>query len=207
MITLALVDDHTMLRRSMAALLQLMGGFKVIFEASHGRELIDYLGQNTWPDLVLMDVSMPVMSGPETTRWIRDHYPEIKVVALSMVRSENTIIRMMSSGARAYVLKDAEPEELVRMLREVHLNGFAQNEMVPYIPHRSITTSPVHLSTQERQYMQWVCTEKSHKEIAELMQLSPRTIDGYRDSLLKKLGVNSRVGIVMYALQHGIVPL
>jgi DNA-binding NarL/FixJ family response regulator len=208
MITLALVDDHTMLRKSMAALLELMGGFRIIFQASNGRELLDYLSKNTWPDLVLMDVSMPVMSGPETTRWLREHCPEVKVVALSMVRSENTIIRMMSSGARAYLLKDVEPEELVRMLRAVHLHGYAHNEMVP-LPGNTQASSglPIHLSAQEKQFMQWVCAEKSHKEIAELMQLSPRTIDGYRDSLLRKLGVNSRVGIVMYALQNGIVPL
>jgi DNA-binding NarL/FixJ family response regulator len=207
MITLALVDDHTMLRKSMAALLRLMGGFEVIFQASNGKELIEYLEHQTWPDLVLMDVSMPVMSGPETTRWLREHYPELKVVALSMVRSENTIIRMMSSGARAYLLKDAEPEELVRMLEEVHQHGFAHNEMVPSLPGRTVSSQPIQLSDQEKVYMQWVCSEKSHKEIAELMQLSPRTIDGYRDSLLKKLGVGSRVGIVMYALQHGIVAL
>ncbi len=207
MITLALVDDHTMLRKSMAALLELMGGFRIIFQASDGRELVDYLSSNTWPDLVLMDVSMPVMSGPETTRWLREHCPEIKVVALSMVRSENTIIRMMSSGARAYLLKDVEPEELVRMLQEVHQHGYAHNEMVP-LPVKTYTAgAPIQLSAQEKQFMQWVCAEKSHKEIAELMQLSPRTIDGYRDSLLRKLGVNSRVGIVMYALQNGIVPL
>lgn len=207
MIKLALVDDHTMLRKSMAALLQLMGGFEVIFQASNGKELIDYLEKQTWPDLVLMDVSMPVMSGPETTRWLRENYPEIKVVALSMVRSENTIIRMMSSGARAYLLKDVEPEELVRMLGEVHQHGFAHNEMVPSLPGRSVSSQPIQLTDQEKIYMQWVCAEKSHKEIAELMQLSPRTIDGYRDSLLKKLGVSSRVGIVMYALQYGIVAL
>jgi DNA-binding NarL/FixJ family response regulator len=207
MITLALVDDHTMLRKSMAALLRLMGGFEVIFQASNGRELIEYLEHQTWPDLVLMDVSMPVMSGPETTRWLRENYPELKVVALSMVRSENTIIRMLSSGARAYLLKDAEPEELVRMLEEVHQHGFAHNEMVPSPPGRSFSTQPIQLSDQEKIYMKWVCAEKSHKEIAELMLLSPRTIDGYRDGLLKKLGVSSRVGIVMYALQHGIVAL
>ena len=207
MITLALVDDHTMLRKSMAALLQLMGGFEVVFQASNGKDLIAYLEHHQWPDLVLMDVSMPVMSGPETTRWLREHYPEIRVVALSMVRSENTIIRMMSSGARAYLLKDAEPEELVRMLEEVHQNGYAHNEMVPSPAGRSVSSQPIHLSEQEKTYMQWVCAEKSHKEIAELMQLSPRTIDGYRDSLLKKLGVGSRVGIVMYALQNGIVAL
>lgn len=207
MITLALVDDHTMLRKSMAALLELMGGFRIIFQASDGRELVDYLSSNTWPDLVLMDVSMPVMSGPETTRWLREHCPEIKVVALSMVRSENTIIRMMSSGARAYLLKDVEPEELVRMLQEVHQHGYAHNEMVPLPVKTHTAGAPIQLSAQEKQFMQWVCAEKSHKEIAELMQLSPRTIDGYRDSLLRKLGVNSRVGIVMYALQNGIVPL
>ncbi|MFN5226431.1 MAG: response regulator [Bacteroidota bacterium] len=207
MITMALVDDHTMLRKSMAALLELMGGFRIIFQASDGRELVDYLSSNTWPDLVLMDVSMPVMSGPETTRWLREHCPEIKVVALSMVRSENTIIRMMSSGARAYLLKDVEPEELVRMLQEVHQHGYAHNEMVPLPVKTHTAGAPIQLSAQEKQFMQWVCAEKSHKEIAELMQLSPRTIDGYRDSLLRKLGVNSRVGIVMYALQNGIVPL
>jgi DNA-binding NarL/FixJ family response regulator len=204
---MALVDDHTMLRKSMAALLELMGGFRIIFQASDGRELVDYLSSNTWPDLVLMDVSMPVMSGPETTRWLREHCPEIKVVALSMVRSENTIIRMMSSGARAYLLKDVEPEELVRMLQEVHQHGYAHNEMVPLPVKTHTAGAPIQLSAQEKQFMQWVCAEKSHKEIAELMQLSPRTIDGYRDSLLRKLGVNSRVGIVMYALQNGIVPL
>ncbi|MFN7823510.1 MAG: response regulator [Bacteroidota bacterium] len=207
MITMSLVDDHTMLRKSMAALLELMGGFRIIFQASDGRELVDYLSSNTWPDLVLMDVSMPVMSGPETTRWLREHCPEIKVVALSMVRSENTIIRMMSSGARAYLLKDVEPEELVRMLQEVHQHGYAHNEMVPLPVKTHTAGAPIQLSAQEKQFMQWVCAEKSHKEIAELMQLSPRTIDGYRDSLLRKLGVNSRVGIVMYALQNGIVPL
>jgi len=207
MITMALVDDHTMLRKSMAALLELMGGFRIIFQASDGRELVDYLSSNTWPDLVLMDVSMPVMSGPETTRWLREHCPEIKVVALSMVRSENTIIRMMSSGARAYLLKDVEPEELVRTLQEVHQHGYAHNEMVPLPVKTHTAGAPIQLSAQEKQFMQWVCAEKSHKEIAELMQLSPRTIDGYRDSLLRKLGVNSRVGIVMYALQNGIVPL
>jgi two-component system invasion response regulator UvrY len=207
MIALALVDDHTMLRRSMAALLQLMGGFQVVFQASNGKELIDYLDRHSWPDLVLMDVSMPVMGGAETTRWLREHYPEIKVVAFSMVRSENTIIRMMGSGARAYILKDAEPEELVKVLKAVHHDGFAPNDLVPFNPRPSIPPTPVSLNDQEKQYMQWVCAEKSHKEIAELMRLSPRTIDGYRDSLLKKLGVTNRVGIVMYALQHGIVPL
>jgi DNA-binding NarL/FixJ family response regulator len=207
MITLALVDDHTMLRRSMAALLQLIGGFEVIFQASNGKELIDYLNHHTWPDLVLMDVSMPVMGGAETTRWLREHFPEIKVVAFSMVRSESTIIRMIGSGARAYILKDAEPDELVEVLKAVHKDGFASNDLVPFNPRPNLPPIPINLNDQEKQYMQWVCAEKTHKEIAELMRLSPRTIDGYRDSLLKKLGVTTRVGIVMYALQHGIVPL
>ena len=116
MITLALVDDHILFRKSMAALLELMGGFKVVFQASNGKELIAYLEQQAGPDLILLDVSMPIMNGPETCRWIKKYCGETKVVALSMLRSETVIISMLTNGASAYLLKDTEPDELKRIL-------------------------------------------------------------------------------------------
>ena len=207
MITLALVDDHILFRKSMAALLELMGCFQVVFQGSNGKELIAHLEQQSGPDLILLDVSMPVMNGPETCRWINKNCGESKVIALSMLRSETVIISMLTNGAAAYLLKDTEPDELKRILIEVHQNGFAHNEMVPRPAFRQQSTLPVLLSEQEKLFIQWACTDKTHKEIADILNLSPRTIDGYRDSVFKKLQVNSRVGIVLYALRNGIVPL
>jgi len=207
MITLALVDDHILFRKSMAALLELMGSFKVVFQASNGKELITYLEQQAGPDLILLDVSMPIMNGPETCKWINKHCRETKVVALSMLRSETVIISMLTNGASAYLLKDTEPDELKRILIEVHEKGFAHNDMVPRPAFRQQSTIPIFLSDQEKLFIQWACTDKTHKEIANILNLSPRTIDGYRDSVFKKLQVNSRVGIVLYALRNGIVPL
>jgi DNA-binding NarL/FixJ family response regulator len=207
MITLALADDHTLFRKSMAALLELVGDFQVVFQAANGRELITYLEQSVGPDLVLLDVSMPIMNGPDTCRWIQQNRSDCKVIALSMLRIETIIISMLRCGARAYLLKDTEPDELIRVLREVHHKGFAHNELVPK-PEIPFTDKAIpNFSDQELVFMRWACTDKSHKEIAAILHLSPRTIDGYRDSLFKKLGVNSRVGIVLFALRNGIIPL
>ncbi|NDA62927.1 MAG: DNA-binding response regulator [Chitinophagia bacterium] len=207
MITLALVDDHILFRKSMAALLELMGSFKVVFQGSNGMELIAYLEKQAGPDLILLDVSMPIMNGPETCRWINKNCRETKVIALSMLRSETVIISMLTNGACAYLLKDAEPDELKNILIEVHEKGFAHNEMVPRPALRKQSAFPILLSDQEKLFIQWACTDKTHKEIADILNLSPRTIDGYRDSVFKKLQVNSRVGIVLHALRNGIVPL
>jgi len=114
---------------------------------------------------------------------------------------------MLSNGARAYLLKDAEPEELVTVLQDVHQHGFAHNEMIPRVDIRLTDIPSPHFTDQELVFMRWACTDKSHKEIADILNLSPRTVDGYRDSLFKKLRVHSRVGIVLFALRNGIVPL
>jgi DNA-binding NarL/FixJ family response regulator len=207
MITLALADDHILLRKSMAALIERMGNFQVIFQASNGKELISYLEKNVPPNLILLDVSMPIKNGPDTCRWIHINCPETKVIALSMLRNETAIISMLSNGARAYLLKDAEPEELVTVLQDVHQHGFAHNEMIPRVDIRLTDIPSPHFTDQELVFMRWACTDKSHKEIADILNLSPRTVDGYRDSLFKKLRVHSRVGIVLFALRNGIVPL
>jgi DNA-binding NarL/FixJ family response regulator len=124
-----------------------------------------------------------------------------------MLRNETVIISMLSNGARAYLLKDAEPEELVTVLQDVHQHGFAHNEMIPRVDIRLTDIPSPHFTDQELVFMRWACTDKSHKEIADILNLSPRTVDGYRDSLFKKLRVHSRVGIVLFALRNGIVPL
>jgi DNA-binding NarL/FixJ family response regulator len=211
MIRIALVDDHVMLRKSLAVLIQLFPDLEIVLQANNGAEFIEQLPNHPLPDIVLMDVNMPVMNGVETTRWLHKQYPQIKVMALSMLKNELVLIRMLKNGARGYLLKDAEPEELNMAIQQVQEKGFYFSELVK--PGLKICTNGQSLqpdqmlNEQELIFLQWTCTEKSHKQIAAEMCVSPRTVDGYRDSLFRKLNVTSRVGMVMYALKHEIVLL
>ena len=211
MIRIALVDDHVMLRKSLAVLIQLFADLEIVLQANHGAEFIEQLPKHTLPDIVLIDVNMPVMNGVETTRWLHKQYPQIKVIALSMLKNELVLIRMLKNGARGYLLKDAEPEELHMAIQQVQEKGFYFSELVKpglkICTNRESLQPDQMLNEQELIFLQWTCTEKSHKQIAAEMCVSPRTVDGYRDALFRKLNVTSRVGMVMYALKHEIVLL
>jgi len=210
MIRIALLDDHVILRKSLATLLGFMPACNIVFQAGNGQELITHLKTNPYPDIVLTDIAMPVMDGVELTRRLKDHYPSVKVIGLSMLSHEAVVTRMIKNGARAYLLKDAEPEELGMALQEVYIRGYYFNELYTASHNQAVATNkyPRHqLNEQELLFLRWSCTEKSLKEIAAEMCVSPRTVDGYRDSLFRKLNVSSRVGIVMYALKEGIVIL
>ena len=211
MIKIALVDDHIMLRKSLGLLLNRFPEFEVIFEADNGEHFIQQLTKNELPEIVLMDVNMPIMNGVAATRWLKQQYPKIKVIALSMLKNEMVLIRMLKNGARGYLLKDSEPDELQSALHQVHQKGFYYSELIA--PGLKICTQPAvpdpdcMLTEKELVFLQYTCTEKSHKQIASEMQVSPRTVDGYRDALFRKLGVTSRVGMVMYAIKNEIVVL
>jgi DNA-binding NarL/FixJ family response regulator len=211
MIKLALVDDHAILRKSLAIVINLLHGFETIFQASNGQDFINQLCKKPLPDIVLMDITMPVMDGVETTRWLKQHHPGIKVIVLSMLKNELVLIRMLRNGARGYLLKDADPEELHKALWQVYEKGYYHNEL--FTPLMQVQTdlekepTGIMLNEKELSFLRWACTEKSHKQIAAEMCVSPRTIDGYRDTLFRKLSVVSRVGLVMYALRNEIVHL
>lgn len=208
-ITLALVDDHVILRKSLGILIEMLEDFEIILEAANGRELIDQLKEKPAPDIVLLDITMPVMDGVETAWWLKQHHPAVKVLALSMIKNDFIIIRMLKNGARGYILKDCEPVELRAALHQVHEKGYYYNELItPKMKNKDgedIDAPKIMLTEQELNFLRWACTEKSHKEIAEEMRISPRTVDGYRDSLFKKLSVNTRVGIALYAIKNGLV--
>lgn len=208
MIKIALVDDHVVLRKSLAVLISMFQGFDIILQADNGRHLIDQLETNLIPDIVLLDITMPVMDGVETALWLKQNYPKVKVLALSMIKNDFIIIRMLKNGARGYILKDCEPAELRDALHQVYQKGYYYNELITI----KIMNNELYgefpklvLTEQELNFLRWACTEKSHKEIAVEMSVSPRTIDGYRDSMFKKLNVSSRVGIAIYAIKSGIV--
>ena len=129
-INIAIVDDHAMFRNGLAVLINLFAGYTVLFDAGNGKEFIDKLSPQQLPDIVLMDISMPVMDGYATTEWLHNNYPQIKVLALSTMDAETAIIKMIKSGAKGYVLKDADTDELKRALDEVISRGYFYNETI-----------------------------------------------------------------------------
>jgi two-component system, NarL family, invasion response regulator UvrY len=215
-VNIVLVDDHVLLRNGLAALINSFNNYTVQFEANHGKDFVSKLNATALPDIVLMDIHMPEMDGYETTAWIKENHPQIKVLALSMYDNEAAIIRMFKAGARGYILKDSDPYELETALNSLVTKGYYYTEMVTGRLIHSINAmddddSPVkgliQLNEREIAFLKLVCSELTYKEIADQMVLSPRTIDGYRDALFDKLNLKTRVGLVMYAIKNGIVSL
>lgn len=209
-----LVDDHVLLRNGLANLIRSFGEYAVLFEAYNGIDFIKQLKPRCLPDLVLLDVNMPDMDGYDTALWLKRNHPEIKILALSMYDSDNSIIRMLKNGVKGYILKDIEPIELKMALESVIYKGFYYSEMVTgkLLHTINILDEPepkvshvLRLNNRELEFLKLACTECTYKEIAEQMYLSPRTIDGYRDALFEKLAVKTRVGLVLYAIRNGIV--
>ena len=161
------------------------------------------------PDIVLMDINMPEMDGYETTLWIKDNHPEIKVLALSMYDNENAIIRMLRAGVKGYILKDCDPSELHYAINSIITSGFYYTENVTgkLISMVSKKDNNDELNEREITFLKLVCSELTYKEIADKMYKGVRTIDGYRDALFEKLNVKTRVGLVLYAIKNGIVNL
>jgi DNA-binding NarL/FixJ family response regulator len=210
---IVLVDDHVLLRKGLADLVRNQG-YSVLFEAGNGKEFCEKLQKEDLPDLVLLDINMPVMDGYETALWIKRNHPDIKVLALSMYDDENAVIRMLKNGARGYILKDTEPSELKMAIDAILQKGFYYSEMVTGrlihsisgIDDESHTSQQVlHLTEREIEFLKMACTEMTYKEIADKMYLSPRTVDGYRDTLFQKLEIKTRTGLVIYAIKNGIV--
>ncbi len=218
--SVALVDDHVLLRNGLANLIRSFGEYAVLFEARNGRDLMRQLKPCYAPDIVLLDINMPEMDGYDTALWLKCNFPDIKIIALSMYDADNSIIRMLKNGAKGYILKDSSPAELRKALDSVIRKGFYYSEMVTGKLIHTLTCvdgsiggegieltveNLLGLNDREVEFLKLACTELTYKEIADQMCLSPRTIDGYRDSLFEKLAVRTRVGLVLYAMKNGII--
>lgn len=212
MITVGIVDDHQLFSSSLSIMLENFQKYKVVVDAVNGKDLqlkITSLPQQ--PDLLLIDVNMPVMDGIETAYWVRQNYPQIKMVALSMNNDDKSIINMIKAGCCAYLLKDTHPDEFERALDEIYTRGFYNADIMNINFRRLLMTqhenSQLSLTEREREFLALACSELTYKQIAVEMDLAERTVDGYRETLFKKFNVQSRVGLVMEALRKKFVQL
>ncbi len=210
--SVAVVDDHLLFASSLEKLINSFDGFSVILKAQNGKDLAKQLEQSEkLPEIVLLDINMPVMNGFETMSYIHEKYPKMRAVALSMDDNELFILKMLKLGANGYFLKDCHPNDLERGLREVRDRGFYYSESVTEVMVNAIHDDKESVDPKfrdvELQFIKLACSELTYREIAEELNLSPKTIDGYRQDVFKRLGVRNRVGMVLWALKNKLIDL
>ncbi len=210
--TIAIVDDHLLFAGSLEQLIHTFPGYSVILKARNGKELQQQLNMDRpLPEIVLLDINMPVMDGFDTVDWLTETHPEIKVLALSMEDDEEVILKMLRRGAKGYLLKDIHPDKLHEALDEVIKKGFYHSDKVAATLLHSLHPKPeeeeLTFKENELTFLQLACSEMTYKEIAEKMNLSPKTIDGYRQDLFNKLHIKNRVGLVIYALKNNLISI
>lgn len=211
-IKVGLVDDHQLFLRSLSLMLETIQGFEVVVEALNGTDLQGKLmTKAVEPDIILLDVNMPMMDGLQTAKWLQEEYPQVKLVALSMNDKDDTIIKMIKAGCCAYLLKDTHPTMLEKALHDVYEKGYynadASNVNFRRLLMKSDEDSKLSITPKEMQFLKFACSELTYKQIAAEMKLSERTIDGYRESLFQKFHVQSRVGLCLEALRRELVSL
>lgn len=212
MITVAITDDHQLFLKSLALMLVSFDDISVVAEAVNGAELQEKLQRlASPPDILLLDVNMPVMNGEETARWMSKNYPTVRVVALSMNDDDKTIIQMIKAGCCAYLLKDTTPVELEKAINQVYHKGYYNGDAANVNFRRLLQTQQkeesFRITDKEQQFLQLACSDLTYKQIAAQMNLSERTVDGYRESLFGKLNVQSRVGLALEAIRRQLVKL
>ncbi|MBX3240476.1 MAG: response regulator transcription factor [Chitinophagaceae bacterium] len=209
-IRVAVVDDHTLLRNALAKLIDSFDNFYVYFEAENGEGLKEKIKRKMLPDVILLDVNMPGMNGYETAEWLYKYYPQIKVLALSMFSDEATIIRMLKLGAKGYIMKTAEPEELKLALESIVEKNFYISEplsgkIIGGLNRTMDMPDDFNLSDKEKEFLRWCCTDLPYKEIADKMFVSTRRVEDHRNALFERLKIKSRVGLVIFAIKNGLV--
>lgn len=212
-IKIAMVDDHILLRNALSNMINNTGKCTVLYEVSNGKELIEKLNSSAKPDIVILDLNMPIMNGQETAEYLQKNHPDIKVLMLTMYDSELALIRLLKAGVKGFMKKDIHPTELLSAIESVYEHGYYYSShtssklasLFMDSDDKSKSFERIMMSELELKFMKLVCSEMTYKEIASELKMNPRAIDGMRDTLFTRLDVKSRVGLAMYSIKHGIV--
>lgn len=214
-IRVAIADDHKIFRKGVILSLRHLNNIRFIMEADNGQELLDKL-ENTLevPDVILMDLRMPVKNGIETTKYIKDNYPDIFVIVLTMHEEEKFVIQLMESGANGYLLKSTDPEEIKKAILDVVSKGFYLNNYVNRIlikksqnrnkPILSLDDT-IKITDKEKEVLTNICMEFTSAEIGEKMGISPRTVESIKERLMEKSGTKNTAGLVFFAVKNQLI--
>ncbi len=210
---IALVDDHTLFRNGLKLLLGNSPRYNVMLEASNGRDFIDSLAVGNAPDVVLMDINMPVMNGIEATKAAVEKVPGLKIIALSMFGEEDYYYEMINAGAKGFLLKNSDIKDVTEAIEQVAAgnNYFAPevlyNVIKRFNPHREAEPDTTTLSKREHQVLQGICKGLSNQEIADTLFISKRTVDKHRSNLLSKTNSKNTAELIMYAIKNKLISI
>jgi len=213
LIRLLIADDHEIFRDGLVLMLSKQPHLVLEGQAENGQELVDMVKAKQ-PDIVLTDIKMPRMDGIEATRYIRSHFPQVNIIALSMYDEENLIVDMLEAGARGYLLKNADKQEILEAIESVYQDKefYCQDTSArlaamivksKFNPYRK--SELVEFTDREKDIVKLICLQFTAQQIAEKLFLSKRTVEGYRTRILEKMSVKNTAGVVIYALKHGII--
>lgn len=213
-INIAITDDHKLFRKGICALLSDFDFIGEINEAGNGIELLNLLKSlKDLPHVILLDINMPEMDGIEAQKRIREIYPDIKIIILSMEDDEQFIIHLINEGVNGYLLKNADPEEMELALKKVIENDFYFSEGISnlllkkLVNKETVKNENEELSERELSILDLICREKTAAEIADELSLSVRTVEGYRRKLLDKTGTKNMAGLVIYAVKNNLISI
>lgn len=212
-----LVDDHVIIRNGLTALIAKLGPYKVSQEFNSGQELLAALPFKTEPDLLILDISMPGMSGDLVMEELKKQGSKIPVLILTLNRDEEVIIKLFRSGVRGYLQKNCSADVFRTALEEIFRSGYYHNEFLTFSLQNQNTKKPKteqelifeQLTAREREFLKLVCNDKeyTYEQIADKMNVAHRTVDGYREDLFHKFGIKSKTGLVLFVLKHDLFAL
>jgi DNA-binding NarL/FixJ family response regulator len=212
-IKVAIADDHKIFRKGVILSLKPYHNIQFVLEAENGEELIQGVA-NANPDVILMDLKMPVKDGIETTKYLNKHFPAIRILILTMYEDERFVGHLMDSGANGYLLKSTDPEEIKQGIMDVMRTGFYLNNFVNRVlikknyskqKFNPSLNSEVVISDREKEVLSLVCLEYTAQEIAQKMEISARTVEAIKDRLMERFGVKNSVGLVFFAMKNSLI--
>jgi DNA-binding NarL/FixJ family response regulator len=212
-IKVAIADDHKIFRKGVILSLKPYHNIKFVLEAENGEELIQGV-EAAKPDIILMDLKMPVKDGIETTKYLNKHFPSIRILILTMYEDERFVGHLMDSGANGYLLKSTDPEEIKQGIMDVMRTGFYLNNFVNRVlikknyarqKFNPNLNSEIVVSDREKEVLSLVCLEYTAQQIAQKMDISARTVEAIKDRLMERFGVKNSVGLVFFAMKNSLI--